>query len=285
MTTYNSELFLTKTIKSLLSQTFKDFRLIISDDASTDSTEIICKKFASEDPRVEFIKQEVNIGPLANFSFVLNAAHSEYFMWASHDDLWHPLFIEKCLDGLNNHVDAGFVVTRWIVESMKIPFLRRMNLADMSFVSHADPIHRMLSFTALPFHSFKDNITYGVWRHEVLLKIINDLHGKLKYFSIGAAANEYCLLKYKGVLLNDVYLRKRYRWIPPGHILRKLVASFQRVIFNKCVGSESLNCKYSAQDHIDDLQTVLELCRCDKAVIDNALDKNRIWLKEHENFS
>ena len=103
MPVYNAEKFLRNRLDSLLSQTFTDFELIISDDASVDSTSEICKEYISKDKRVQYIRQEKNIGMSANFHFVLHKANGEYFFWAAQDDVTLPGFIEKNIDALDNN--------------------------------------------------------------------------------------------------------------------------------------------------------------------------------------
>ena len=70
--TFNSEDVLSKAIESVLDQTFKNFQLIISDNASTDSTSTICMEYAKKDHRVKYIKQEKNIFLWPNFHFLPN---------------------------------------------------------------------------------------------------------------------------------------------------------------------------------------------------------------------
>ena len=102
MPIYNAEKFLRSRLDSLLSQTFTDFELIISDDASVDSTSEICREYISKDKRVQYIRQEKNIGGINNFHFVLHKAKGEYFFWAAQDDVILPGFIEKNLEVLKN---------------------------------------------------------------------------------------------------------------------------------------------------------------------------------------
>ncbi len=87
MPVYNGERFVREALDSLLAQTFTDFELLISDNASTDGTEMICREYADRDPRIRFVRQVENIGALANFEFVMRQARGEYFMWAASDDL------------------------------------------------------------------------------------------------------------------------------------------------------------------------------------------------------
>ncbi len=103
MPIYNAEKFLRSRLDSLLSQTFSDFELIISDDASTDSTPHICREYLLKDKRIRYIRQEKNIGMSANFYFVLQEANGEYFFWAAQDDITLPGFIEKNIEALNDN--------------------------------------------------------------------------------------------------------------------------------------------------------------------------------------
>ena len=103
MPIYNAENFLRNRLDSLLSQKFSDFELIISDNASTDLTEQICKEYLSKDNRIQYFRQEKNIGLSSNFYFVLHKANCEYFFWASHDDVTLPGFIEKNIEALDSN--------------------------------------------------------------------------------------------------------------------------------------------------------------------------------------
>ena len=100
---FNSEKSIRKCLDSLLCQTFSDFEIIISDNASTDNTSNICKEYQNKDSRIKFFQQKSNIQIIGNFNFVLNESNTEYFMWAAGDDIWHPEFIEKNLEFLEKN--------------------------------------------------------------------------------------------------------------------------------------------------------------------------------------
>lgn len=97
MPVYNGERFIREALDSLLAQTFADFELIISDNASTDATESICRSYAERDARVRYLRQRKNIGAIPNFQAVLNEARGEYFMWAAADDVWDTKWIDSLL--------------------------------------------------------------------------------------------------------------------------------------------------------------------------------------------
>lgn len=91
---FNGAKYLTEAIESLRAQTFTDYELIISDNASTDSTEEIARAAASEDGRITYHRHDINGGGPANYNFVLGESRSEYFMWHAHDDLRDRRFLE-----------------------------------------------------------------------------------------------------------------------------------------------------------------------------------------------
>lgn len=103
MPVYNGERYLKNALDALLSQTFLNFELVISDNASTDKTEEICTKYAASDKRIRYVRQQTNIGATANFKFVLDEAQGEYFMWAACDDIRSKDFIEVNYNFLTKH--------------------------------------------------------------------------------------------------------------------------------------------------------------------------------------
>ncbi len=103
---YNGARYLEAALDALLRQDFTDFELILSDNASTDSTETICRSFAARDPRVRYVRQPRNIGGAGNFGFVLQQATARYFMWASHDDRFAPSYVSRTLEALTRNPGA-----------------------------------------------------------------------------------------------------------------------------------------------------------------------------------
>jgi glycosyltransferase involved in cell wall biosynthesis len=106
MPIYNESKYIGETIESVLSQEFRDFQLIISDNASTDSTLSICQKYAAQDSRIRIIQNDTNIGASDNFKKVFEKSNSQYFVWMAGHDLWHPQFLSKCIDELNENLSV-----------------------------------------------------------------------------------------------------------------------------------------------------------------------------------
>jgi glycosyltransferase involved in cell wall biosynthesis len=98
---YNGKQFLGQAIESILQQTYTDLELVISDNASTDSTQEICRGFAARDSRVRYYRLPRNLGAVLNYERVYMLCHGQYFKWAAHDDAIEPQFIETCVNALD----------------------------------------------------------------------------------------------------------------------------------------------------------------------------------------
>jgi glycosyltransferase involved in cell wall biosynthesis len=104
---YNGQRFLRAALESILAQTFRDFELIICDNASTDATEQICHECAARDARVRYFRHPANIGPAANYNACFRHARGELFRWAAHDDVIAPELFQLSIDALDR--DPGAV--------------------------------------------------------------------------------------------------------------------------------------------------------------------------------
>jgi glycosyltransferase involved in cell wall biosynthesis len=95
---YNSERYLRQSLDSLLAQTYRNFVLVISDNASTDTTAEICKQYAATDSRVKYFRNDVNIGNPRNFNRVFELTSTPYLKWSTADDFWKSTFLERALE-------------------------------------------------------------------------------------------------------------------------------------------------------------------------------------------
>jgi glycosyltransferase involved in cell wall biosynthesis len=103
MPVYNGAKHIATALDSILSQTFGDFELIISDNASTDRTEEICRAYATRDSRIRYIRNPENLGASPNFNKVFEVSSGgKYFRWAAHDDLLTATCLEKHKEILDN---------------------------------------------------------------------------------------------------------------------------------------------------------------------------------------
>jgi len=98
--TYNSAAGLERAVASVLAQTHRELELVISDNASTDTTPELCAQLAANDARVRFLRQPFNRGPTANFNAVLAQLRGEHVMLLADDDTLDRSFVERCRETL-----------------------------------------------------------------------------------------------------------------------------------------------------------------------------------------
>ncbi len=102
---YNGEKYLRESLDSILNQTFTDFEVVISDNASTDATQSICEEYAKKDSRIRYIRYEENRGGPWNFNNTFDLSRGKYFNWAAYDDRIRPRFLEACVEALEERPD------------------------------------------------------------------------------------------------------------------------------------------------------------------------------------
>jgi glycosyltransferase involved in cell wall biosynthesis len=103
---YNGEKFLDGVIGSILSQSFRDIELLISDNASTDRTGEICREYAARDSRVRYHRNPQNVGLISNHNLLFGRARGEFFMWIGHDDALDKDYLARCVELLDRHSEA-----------------------------------------------------------------------------------------------------------------------------------------------------------------------------------
>lgn len=106
MPVFNGAEYVAGAIESIINQSISDFELIICDNASTDETEAICRRYAKDDARIHYYRNEQNVGAHPNYNLTYKHSSGTYFKWAPHDDLLHPDFFMKCLQGLEKISDS-----------------------------------------------------------------------------------------------------------------------------------------------------------------------------------
>ena len=162
---YNGERYLREALDALLAQTYTDFELIISDNASTDRTSEICQEYAARDPRIRYLRQHTNLGAVPNHNLLVDEARGTYYKWASHDDLYRPELLEKCVRELDTHPDV-VLVHAWdaVIDDhgrtvREVPY--ELDTDD------PDPAVRLRSLLRTP----GGNDFYGVMRTEMLRRV------------------------------------------------------------------------------------------------------------------
>jgi glycosyltransferase involved in cell wall biosynthesis len=161
---YDGEEFIAQAIQSIIDQDFRDFELIITDNASTDRTEDICRAFAIRDERIRFFRNESNLGAAANFNRGFELASGEYFKWCAHDDVISSNFLEECVRALDKNSDAVIAYGRLLginQEGAMTPYIEQ-ELPDMKCVSPARRFRTLFSMHGL------DAAMFGLCRRRTL---------------------------------------------------------------------------------------------------------------------
>ena len=217
---YNGEKNLREKINSILNQDFDDFELIISDNASTDSTKKICGEFLTKDKRIKFFSHEKNLGANWNFNFILNKASGEYFMWTAADDKILPGFYEKNMETLEK--DPNIVCSASQVKyfahgrdywakraihgrfkGLKEKMVKRFqNLQNYSTSGTFESKFRY--YLKLRGHH---HILYGMYRTEQLKEILIVDKNLPTQFDLATMLNA---LRFGNVHVNDEVLMERY---------------------------------------------------------------------------
>lgn len=157
MPVFNGEKYLRDSIGSILNQTFQDFVLIISDNASTDHTQEICLQYAQQDNRIRYCRNERNIGGPMNYNRAFELSSSEYFKWAAYDDVLAPEFLNKCVNVLDKDPSIVGCHCRTGRIDQNGTFLGYYNEGLLKKIDSPKPHERFrdligLYYTTTPFH-------------------------------------------------------------------------------------------------------------------------------------
>ncbi len=195
MPVFNGEKYIRDALETLLSQSYRDFELIISDNASTDETAVICQQYAARDSRIRYIRQPQNIGVHANFGFVLEQARGKYFMWAAADDKWDATWISDMLIAMKKTgANAAFGKIQSIDEdSQKLNHYAN----NMNFEYRGPQWFRQLKYF-LQFEGVgKTNTIYALWCTADLreIKLNNYQHDYVLVFDLLSKTEIACSSK------------------------------------------------------------------------------------------
>ena len=161
---FNGENYLKEAIDSILAQTFTNLELIISDNASTDRTEEICREYAKRDSRIRYYRNATNIGGANNHNKTFHLAKGQYFRLAAHDDVLAPELIEKCVEVLDR--DLSVILCNSI--DIKIDENgTEIGVVDRNIATSIKPCER---FRQLASWNHKCEESYGLIRSSVVKK-------------------------------------------------------------------------------------------------------------------
>ncbi|MCX8024125.1 MAG: glycosyltransferase family 2 protein [Thermanaerothrix sp.] len=165
---FNGDTYLEQAIESILAQTWGNFELIISDNASTDRTQEICLVYKQRDPRVRYVRNGENRGAAFNYNQTVELARGQFFKWAAADDWIAPTFLESCLISLQSDqsVVLAYPHTQIVDESGQPLSLYEDDLD----LPEEDPAERFCRFLERFRRKDKCNAVFGLIRMDQLRK-------------------------------------------------------------------------------------------------------------------
>lgn len=161
---FNGDNFLEEALQSILSQTYTNFELIISDNGSTDRTQALCTAYAQQDHRIRYYRNQTNVGAGPNFNRTVALARGNYFKWAAHDDLLAPDYLEKCVAILAH--DPAVILCHPLTKEISANGLFIKNHGVEMPRSGADRVEQRFADAILIQHPCFD--VFGLIRIEVL---------------------------------------------------------------------------------------------------------------------
>ncbi len=169
---YNRPEGLKRTLECITGQTYKNLEIIVSDNCSPDpKVEEVVKEFKKHDNRIQYFRQDENIGSTNNFKYVLEKATGEYFMWAADDDEWENFYVEKILKEFQS-VGNNFVAINFEAQYVENNFKKFEYFAEGKafYYFYSSSVKSRLKHL-LKFNY--GNLVYSIYRMNVLEKINN----------------------------------------------------------------------------------------------------------------
>ncbi len=190
---YQGEAYVQAAIDSVLQQSFTNLELIVSDNASIDRTGDIVRAAAANDPRVRYVRSDVNRGLAWNHNRAFELARGEYAMWIGHDDVIAPDYVERCVAALEQ--DPGAVLAYTHSSDIDDSGVRLRDV-DLPIIAQSNKASRRYR-DAVQYESRCD-VIFGVMRSAVLRQ--TRLHG-------GFHGSDW-------VLIAEMALRGRFAFVP-----------------------------------------------------------------------
>ncbi|MBW8001952.1 MAG: glycosyltransferase family 2 protein [Planctomycetes bacterium] len=205
---YNRPELLRLAIESIVQQTYENLEIIVSDDCSPgDETRAVVEEFMEKDARIQYCRQEKNIGEAENMKFVLSKAKGEYFMWAAEDDLWEEMFVET---GINALLADNFYQA-WFCSFDVIDTFGRVvqELPGLSFLtSTSDRRKNIIRYLRTSGNMGKDIMTMGIYETQVLTETVEHYFicgkGVRNRHGCDSAFNIAFLARYNILITDDI---------------------------------------------------------------------------------
>ena len=237
LATYNGEKYLEAQLDSILNQTYSNFRLLISDDCSSDNTQKILKEYEKKDNRIQLFFQEKNLGVMKNFEFLLENVKNDYYMFSDQDDIWKKEKIEKSLKKLlETNSDLVYTDLEVVDENLNVTYpsywklkgiynkIKKYNNFESLYLNNFVTGCTMISKSklikdVLPLPNTSKYVLHDYW-----IPLIISQKGKIAYI-------EEPLIKYRQHKNNKIGSKKRSDELKSLDEIRKLFIQVKKEHF------------------------------------------------------
>ncbi|NES18735.1 MAG: glycosyltransferase family 2 protein [Symploca sp. SIO3E6] len=172
--TYNRPQGLRRALESVIKQTYQNLEIIVSDNCSTKTeTEMVVREFMKKDERIQYFRQEENIGLFYNKKFIFEVSHGEYFTWLCDDDERSPEYIEVCLEEFNKPNASPKLLLVNSFSELKDPVKGKVLAVDQGCTTVGLPmIQRYQNYISSIYkeQAAVGDLIYGVIKREALRK-------------------------------------------------------------------------------------------------------------------
>lgn len=246
LATYNGEKYLVEQLESILSQTYSNFRLLISDDFSTDGTRKILEEYKKKDDRIQLFFQGKNLGVIKNFEYLLKKVESKYYMLSDQDDIWKENKIERSVEKLeNSESDLVYTDLEVVDENLNVTYNSYWKLKGIY-----NKVKKCNNFQALYLNNFITGCTLiskkefindilplpGTSKyvlHDYWIALIISQKGKISYI-------EEPLIKYRQHKNNKIGSRKQSDNLKSIEEIRELFIKVKKEHFTVFIENENI---------------------------------------------
>lgn len=164
---YNGAPSIADAIRSIQDGSYRNLRILVSDNASTDDTADIVAAMAAGDDRITLHRQSENLGPVGNFRFLAEKAETPFFLWRAYDDLSDPGYIATLRQRLMDVPDA-------VLAAPKVVTVKRKGDKPRPFTPAISPEHPCCDWRALG--QVQAGWMYGMFRTEFVQDAVRYTH-------------------------------------------------------------------------------------------------------------
>lgn len=229
MSTYNGEKYLADQIKSIQSQTFEDWQLLIRDDGSSDNTPSIIRDMAKKDDRIHFINdgQNENYGVIKSFYHLVKYNSADYYFFSDQDDVWLPEKIEVTLKRAQSETSAKplLVYTDLKVVNEDLEVLQESMIKSQSHHANTELVQELTENTVTGGTMMINKALADKWQvydnllmHDWYLALLAASLGKLVYID---QATQLYRQHEANVLGARTWSKRAKNWLKPNMLISK----------------------------------------------------------------